>query len=714
MINLFAKSGPEWTTLQAHTEHVMFSSIKIAQYLHLDESIAANGAILHDLGKAHPYFQKRLQNKTRSRKIFRHEIASLFFLSVFPKNQWNKLIEMVVGHHKSVRKDTSGYGLLDLEENEDYKSFHLGNWEKWAKDVEPILKYFNVNSPIPSKNEALDNLEYCISYCEKTTKERGYSKWRGLLMGADHFASAQMDLTKQKLKHLFKNSDLSFYERQHPLYPLSLTDTSSSKKHTLVVAPTGAGKTDFLLRRCKGRVFYTLPFQASINAMFKRISNDLEATNPDLDIRVLHSSSSIVKRNIDEDTSLQGMMGASVKILTPHQLATILFGQKGYESVLLDVQGCDVILDEVHTYSDVSQAMVLKLIQVLNNLGCRIHIGTATMPSVLYNEILGLLKNDVLEVSLPNDSLNKFNRHIIHKIDSIDLIWPLINEAINQDQKVLIVVNKVKIAQEVYAGIQESFPNVESLLLHSRFKRGDRNKKETVLLGIDSDGHPLNKFNTSDKACVVVSTQVVEVSLDISFDIMFTQAAPLDALIQRFGRINRKRTEKTIGIYKDIYVIEPPEEEKDARPYDLEVIKQSYEVLEDKKLLKETELQYRIDKVFTELDLLNIEEHCIFRNDGSMIIDKLTHSAESILMELLKIDSVACITESDVNDYREGNYKNRMMLEIPSYYYAVSKMDQLEIGNRPFVIPDLAYDPELGLDINKVKAENLNVLNQFL
>lgn len=711
MSEIYAKSDPEWTTLRDHTEYVMLSAIKFAEYLQLDKNIATNGAILHDLGKAHPYFQRRLKNNTRSRKVFRHEIASLFFLSLFPKNQWDALIEMVVGHHKSVRRDSSGYGLLDLEENDDYIDFHLGNWEEWSGKTAPILDFFKIKCNIPSMSDALENLEYSISYCEKTTKERGYSKWRGLLMGADHFASAQMELTEQKLEHLFKSPDLSFYERQHPLYPLSLTEASSPKKHTLVVAPTGGGKTDFLLRRCKGRIFYTLPFQASINAMFKRIGQDLESSNPDLDIRVLHSSSSIVKRRKNDDTTLQGMIGATIKVLTPHQLATILFGQKGYESVLLDIKGCDVILDEVHTYSNVSQAMVIKLIQVLCSINCRIHIGTATMPSVLYGEILKLLKGNVLEVSLPNNALEKFNRHIIHKISSVDLIWPLINEAINRNKKILIVINKVKIAQEIFMKVEELFPKTPNLLLHSRFKRKDRNIKEAMLLGLDEDGSTLNQFNTSSEACIVVSTQVVEVSLDISFDIMFTQAAPLDALIQRFGRVNRKRP---ISNYKDIYVIAPPDVENEARPYDLDIIRRSYEALEHEQLLKETELQQKIDEVFTELNLLSIEEHSVFRNDGSVLIDKLTHSNESILIELLEIDSATCITESDVDAYRCGYYENRLMMEIPTYYYAVSKMEQLDIGSKPFVIPDVAYNEKLGLDVSKVKLENLNVLNQFI
>ncbi|MDZ7763228.1 MAG: helicase-related protein [Melioribacteraceae bacterium] len=65
----------------------------------------------------------------------------------------------------------------------------------------------------------------------------------------------------------------------------------------------------------------------------------------------------------------------------------------------------------------------------------------------------------------------------------------------------------------------------------------------------------INNFNSSDEACIVVSTQVVEVSLDISFDLMITETAPLDSLIQRFGRINRIRNNETIGKYKPIFVI---------------------------------------------------------------------------------------------------------------------------------------------------------------
>ncbi len=714
MKKIFAKSGPEWTLLTTHLQQVAVAAKAFAKYLKLDETIAYNGAILHDIGKAHPYFQERLNGKTNKRNVFRHEISSLFFLSAFPTEQWDILIEMVVAHHKSVLKDIGEKGLLDLEENDDYEDFHLGVWEEWSQIAIRILNELGISCQSITKEQALNNLEYCVNYCERIVKTKGYSEWRGLLMAADHFASALIDDTIYQIKRIFKKPKLDFYNRQHELYPLSLKSTESNKKHTMVVASTGAGKTDYLFRRCKNRVFYTLPFQASINAMFKRVGSDLEKDNPDIDIRVLHSTSTIVKRKQNEEVSLQNLMGSSIKILTPHQLANIALGLHGYEAMILDIKGCDVILDEVHTYSGISQALVLKLIEVLKSLDCNIHIGTATMPSILYREIKKILGNDVLEVKLNNNELEKFDRHIIHKIASFEQAQDIIADNIIQYKKVLIVMNTIKESQQVYEFIKEVFPNTPSMLLHSKFKRGDRNLKEKKLLGLDDNGEPTFDFNTSNEACIVVSTQIVEVSLDISFDLMITATAPLDAMIQRFGRVNRKRTKETIGNYKDIYVIAPPETDKDAKPYDLNILQKSFEVLNDNEVLKESELQQKIDEVFTEIDFLKIEEHSIFNSRSGFTLRKLTHRGKAILFELLQIDSISCILESDVQEYENGNFESRLNLEIPVAYWVVAKMLQSEKGNKPFIIPDKAYDFDFGLNQSEIKQENFNVLNQFL
>ncbi|MCC5917625.1 MAG: CRISPR-associated helicase Cas3' [Cryomorphaceae bacterium] len=715
MEQLYAKSAPEWTPLKDHLLHVALAAKAFAANLQMDENIAFKGAVLHDIGKAHPRFQNRLKGNDNSRKVLRHEIVSLFFLSAFPNEIHSELIEMVVGHHKSVKNDAGEKGLLDLENGYKYEDFHLGKWGEWSPYAFELLNELGIVCQPFDETKATENLIQVIQYCKAKTKERGFSEWRGLLMGADHFASAVIDETEKYINNAFKTPNLDFFNRQHPLYPLSYKDTTSVKKHTIVVACTGAGKTDFLFKRTKGRVFYTLPFQASINAMYKRLDEDLKKGNPNLDIRVLHASSSVVKRKgAEEESVLQSLFGSSIKILTPHQLASIAFGMKGYEALILDLKGCDVILDEIHTYTGISQAIVLKLVEILNLIGCRIHIGTATMPTVLYAKIKNVLGEDVLEEKLNDVEMDQFDRHTIHKLESFESAYSVIEEAIQSQKKVLVVCNRVADAQRTYIDLKETYPDIDILLLHSRFKRGDRNIKEKELIGKDEDGNPIGKFNTSNEACIVVSTQIVEVSLDISFDLLITACAPIDAMIQRFGRINRKRTKDTIGLKKPIYVIAPPEGKRDALPYDVDVLKRSFDVLPDGGALRERSLQEKIDEVFPSIDFLNIEEHAIFKSDGNIKIDKLTHRGKSILFELLEIDSVSCITESDEEKYQESFYEERLNLEIPSRYFSVKEMRHLQVGNRPFIIPDKAYDEERGLDLALIKESNFDVNRQIL
>ena len=84
-------------------------------------------------------------------------------------------------------------------------------------------------------------------------------------------------------------------------------------------------------------------------------------------------------------------------------------------------------------------------------------------------------------------------------------------------------------------------------------------------------------------------------------------------------------------------MIAPPKTEKEARPYNLDVLQKSFDVIEDGKVLRERDLQEKIDKVFTEIDFMKIEEHSVFKSDGSMNMGKLIHRGKAILFELLEI-----------------------------------------------------------------------------
>lgn len=696
-------------TLIDHLSEVALLAEKVAKYLGLDTSIARKGAILHDIGKASLIFQKTLKKNFQRPPgfLFRHELASLFFTSLLDTEEKYPVIDMIVAHHKSIYKDAGGKGLLDLYENEpECFEKHVNGFDVWSKDACSILDYFNFETKPISVQQAKESFFEVVEYCG--SKKYGYSQWKGVLIAADHLASAMSGYVKPLERKLFVSPDLSYYHsRKSELYPLSLIPTEDNRKHTLVTAPTGAGKTDFLIRRCKERVFYTLPFQASINAMYERIKADLK--NTDADVRLLHAASSIKLENgTIEEKILQRHIGASVKVLTPHQMASLVFGTKGYEAMIADIKGCDIILDEIHTYSETTQAIVLKIVEILCNIGCRVHIGTATMPSVLYNRLVDILggADNIYEVKLPDEVLDTFNRHIIHKADSMESLSNVIDEAIRQNQKILLVCNQVKRAQSLFDDLSEKYPHVEKMLVHSRFKRGVRSQLEFNLRSI---------YNNSAEACLVVSTQVVEVSLDISFDLMVTECAPVDALIQRFGRINRKRSIETIGHYKPIYVLAPPAKKTDALPYGLEVLQRTYDVLPNGNLMKERETQSMIDSVYPSVEFVNIDLNAVFK-DGKWMIKQLWHNSKSALLETLDIDSVACIDEADKQLYDTSSYEEQAKMEIPVSFRSVGYrgLDKSANGSKPFVIPSKAYDNELGFLVDFAKPEFYNVSLRFL
>ncbi|MDX9851939.1 MAG: CRISPR-associated helicase Cas3' [Anaerolineaceae bacterium] len=692
-----------------HLSEVAILAEKVACHLGLNQSIAMRGAILHDIGKVSTVFQQTLEKNFLRPPgfLFRHELASLFFISLLGEHEKYPIVDMIVAHHKSIYKDPGGKGLLDLVENiPDCFDRHIRGFDIWSKDALSILDHFGFDTKLISVDKAKENFFEVVDYCE--SKSYGYSLWKGVLIAADHLASAMSGYIKPLEQKLFIAPDLNYYHsRKSELYPLSLIRTNDKRKHTLVTAPTGAGKTDFLIRRCTGRVFYTLPYQASINAMFERIKEDLKNTNAD--VRLLHAASSIKLDNgTVEEKILQRHIGASVKILTPHQMASIVFGTKGFEALIADIKGCDIILDEIHTYSETTQAIVLKIVEILCNIGCRVHIGTATMPSVLYDRLIEILggTGNIYEVKLPDEVLNTFNRHIIHKADSIESLRNVIEEAIQQNQKILLVVNQVKRAQSLFNDLSERYPNVKKMLVHSRFKRGMRSKLESDLRKI---------YNQTTEACLVVSTQVVEVSLDISFDMMVTECAPIDSLIQRFGRINRKRSKEAMGNYKPIYVLAPSIEKNDALPYGLEVLQRTYAALPDDNLMKERETQLLIDTVYPSIEFINIDLNAVFK-DEKWMIKELWHYSKSAILETLDIESIACIDEADKSIYELSAYEDQVKLEIPVSYRSVAfrGLDKSAHGSKPFIIPSKAYDKELGFLIDLAKPEFYDISLRFL
>ena len=92
----------------------------------------------------------------------------------------------------------------------------------------------------------------------------------------------------------------------------------------------------------------------------------------------------------------------------------------------------------------------------------------------------------------------------------------------------LVVVNTVARAQAVYDALAERAPDVERLLIHSRFRAADRRAQENRLGEAPGEA-----------GRIVVATQAVEAGVDVTSGVLYTELAPWSSLIQRFGRCNR-------------------------------------------------------------------------------------------------------------------------------------------------------------------------------
>lgn len=725
-MELLAKSPEQGgLTMLQHTQHVVDCILKMAREYGFNTRLARLGAILHDLGKAHVFFQRTVRNEVtdlerQQSDPHRHEISSLLFLPLFDRADWPVLIEMVAAHHKSASADVRRRGLVDLALDwvgpDATFDRHAEDWETWSVTVHSILAVFKIKTRIISREEAREAFDFAVDYCDN--RPTGWSRWRGLLMSADHFASEYMHEAKALLSGFYKRPQLGYYNRLSELHPLSKLSADKRSRHTFVVAPTGSGKTDFLLRRCRGRVVYTLPFQASINAMFLRLDKDLNqkhgkrlSTAQLTDIRRVHAASRILLYNekgkkVEEEQFLQRNPGASIKVTTPHQLASIIFGTSGYEAAALDLAGCDIILDEAHVYDDLARAMVLELVKALVRLGCRVHIGTATIPDDLTKQLIQSLGGSrrVYQVRLDKKTLQDFNRHEVYKIRDEAEARNAVTAALAQQERVLFLANQVKLAQERYLWAKETFPDVPILLVHSRYRRRDRSELESQISVYDQSNGP----------CLVIATQVVEVSLDVSFDRLITDAAPLDSLVQRFGRIHRRRTPDTIGTYRPVHVIAPAESDKAIRPYNSDVVRRSFALLPDG-LLKETELQRLINEAYGEVAVPSIDVHLA---TGEMApLRELCHRPKSVLIDALEIEGAVCILESDRERYISTYGVERMKLEIPVPWKSIARYvgiwPRIAAGSYPLVVSDAFYNANgipLGLQL-PTKEESTSLTN---
>ncbi|GCC11496.1 CRISPR-associated nuclease/helicase Cas3 [archaeon] len=352
------------------------------------------------------------------------------------------------------------------------------------------------------------------------------------------------------------------------------------------------------------------------------------------------------------------------------------------------------ILDEIHSYDAHTTSLIIETLKILKEeYNANFLIMSATIPTFLkeiFQQKLNIQKEN--GISLDKHELKKFTRHrvtILPKgiFDNLDKI----KNAIREKKKVLVVCNTVYQAQNVYRELSKEVKN--SRLIHGRFILRDREAIEKDLENLD----------------LLVGTQAIEVSLNIDYDVLFSEPAPIDALIQRFGRVNRKgwETKKICPV-----CIFEEGSEKDKFVYkNREFVKKTIKLLRKEYVLEENTVQRLVDKVYASgyqgKDKKEFEEVSrIFPKFFKKIVPFI-HDNRSKEDFYKLFDSVEVVPLKYKLDYLE-ELNNKRYFEAMKYitsisfgqYFKLKNNNQIECEkNTKFVSVD--YDEELGLLVDK-------------
>jgi CRISPR-associated endonuclease/helicase Cas3 len=258
-------------------------------------------------------------------------------------------------------------------------------------------------------------------------------------------------------------------------------------------------------------------------------------------------------------------------------------------------------------------------------------------------------------------------------------------------RRVLIVVNTVKRCQEVARLLRE----YEPVCYHSKFIFLDRREKEKTI--------------NNCLPRLVVATQVVEVSLDIDYDILLTECAPFDALVQRAGRVNRTR-----GSNLGRIVVFPPEEGSEkvyGEP--VGILEASWKLCRDnQKSLTENDLVLLVEHTYEGRVL---SEHREFKEIQSAtvaeqrrlsgVLDSPKPKEESQLATRLeKYHQVSVIPESFAAEVLKAAPWDRRLFELkmPVWYLRENKSDQF---TEEIPLCKMGYDSFFGGQFLKTSRE---------
>lgn len=562
--NNIVLAKPSGITLEQHNKDVVTESLSICQVLPASLSkyskmvgknltnLLCASAEWHDEGKKHNKWQTACWKDYQNYKVWKTKNPEGNFLKYSKECQdeaGENLRKNNFRHEMESLRIVVPQGDLLMSQKVAVAAHHskLGRryedkWEACEAYRSLWIEFRRTSSSITLRN---DFSLLCSAHME-------YDAIRGLLQLADHRASAKEEM-----------EDISSLEHFSYTFPYTqkrgvqkIVEDNWKKDILLLRAPTGAGKTDAALlwaskqieAQRADRLIFAMPTRFTANAISVNVSKELGQTG------LYHSSawSAISDRVKNNEISLSDALNQHKMarcLLSPitvctidHLLMSLTMTREDHHLISYNLANSCVVIDEADFYDDFTLANIQYLLKVLHEWKVPVLIMSASLPdsSLPLYQSTGYKIDSILEDSHDVNNIRKrFEIKDIIDYNEFKDIDPLIEKCFERGNGILYM-NTVDSAIALYKHIcsdkkrtKEEIDNVH--LYHSRFTEPDKLKKEEKI--IKALGKKAWKEGCAKG--IVIMTQIGEMSINISAEIMISELCPIDRMIQRTGRLCR-------------------------------------------------------------------------------------------------------------------------------------------------------------------------------
>ena len=651
---ILAKSNP-FKTLKEHLEEVLknYELLKeLSKKLGLnlsdcDWQILYKACFYHDLGKANSQFQQVIRKEKKLSGI-PHNLLSVAFV----EEEDEELLKLIAFHH------WRDFSFNEKDISKIYKD--MQNYvEKLSKDFGKGFKLIKEGNFIKRLKKLKEFYSRRVNGIINIEKDSKFIILLGLLNRIDHTSSAGVKVETPSINKFEMTKNFLIRKTNQP-WQMELFIDDYKNKNGVVVASTGMGKTEMaLLWADIKKTFYTLPVRTSVDFMYKR----LKELCGDNKVGLLHSNAlgNLFTENVQAITddlfyhySMAKNLSYNLIVCTSDQLFSAVLKYLGFEKIYSTLSYSKVIIDEIQAYSPHTLAIIIHGLNEIALLGGKYLIVTATLPEFIKSKI----EYCFFIEKVPN--LKKHKIELVEESLSGDKLKKMMSSLEDKEKKILIVCNTVKKAQELYHSLKEFSP----LLLHSRFTRIDRIRKE-------------DKITNKNFRGILIATQVVEVSLDIDFDILITEMAPIDVLIQRMGRIYRRF--KTDGEFypshPNVYIF-TKEVSGLGSVYESEIVEKAISFLKNG-VLSEKEKIEMVKQFYTKDNLKSTRYFTKFNNALEAIkyysVDK-KNEAQEIFREINQIEAIPKVLLSEKVSHERKQIVKELGIEETSLIEVLEKI----------------------------------------